>query len=65
MKSTICLIVATMLVGTLVGCEPVYYDRQYRPAYSSTAYGYGYGYPSSSTYYSRGDYYRHYNGIDR
>jgi hypothetical protein len=57
-----------MLVGTLVGCEPVYYDRQNRSAYPSSGYGYGYGsgygYYPSRNYNSRGDYYRHYNGID-
>jgi hypothetical protein len=67
MKSTISLIVATMLVGTLVGCEPAYYDRhENRSAYPSSGYGYGsgYGYYPSRNYNSRGDYYRHYNGID-
>jgi hypothetical protein len=65
MRSAIWLILATGLVGALVGCEPVYYDRhENRSAYPSSGYGYSYGYHPSNTYYSRGDYYRHYNGID-
>jgi hypothetical protein len=64
MKSIICLAVATALVGTLVGCEPTYNDRYgYRYDTAPSGYGYGYGYPSSRTYQSRDDYYRHYNGI--
>jgi len=63
MRSAIWLILATGLVGALVGCEPVYYDgHEKRSAYPWP--GHGYSYHPSRTYYSRGDYYRHYNGID-
>ena len=37
--------------------------RIYLPVRPGCGYGYGYGYPSSRTYQSRDDYYRHYNGI--
>ena len=71
MKSVIFLVLATTLAGTLGGCGYSYEDRQYAAYqrqtdegfYDRTAYAVPYG-GSHRVYYSRYDYYRHYNGID-
>ncbi len=59
MKSIICLVVATMLMAGLAGCA---YEQH--TEYARAGYTNDYGYSTGKHYQSRGDYYRHYNGID-
>ena len=70
MKTVIFLALATTLAGTLAGCGVSYEDRQYAAYQRHTDEGfydriaYAQPYTPARTYYSRDDYYRHYNGID-
>jgi hypothetical protein len=71
MKTVIFLALATTLAGTLAGCGVSYEDRQYAAYQRHTDEGFYdrsyYAVPYGGTqrvYYSRDDYYRHYNGID-
>ena len=69
MKSVIFLALATALMGALAGCEP-YGNPEYAAYQRHTDEGfynrdaYAQPYTPARTYYSRDDYYRHYNGID-
>jgi hypothetical protein len=60
MKSIICLVATTLLTAGLAGCAYEEHHDYARAGYYSNDYGY---YPEHH-YGSRGDYYRHYNGID-
>jgi hypothetical protein len=64
MKTVIFLALATALTGALSGCTP-YGDSRYAAYQRHTDEGF-YTPPSAPqrSYYSRDDYYRHYNGID-
>jgi len=57
MKSIICLVATTLLTA---GCAYEEHQDYARAGYYSNDHGY---YPEHH-YGSRGDYYRHYNGID-
>jgi hypothetical protein len=59
MKSVICLAVATLLAASLGACS---YEEHHD--YARAGYSNDYGYYPQKHYDSRGDYYRHYNGID-
>jgi hypothetical protein len=64
MKTVIFLVVATALGGALSACAP-YGDSRYAAYQRHTDEGF-YTPPTAPqrSYYSRDDYYRHYNGID-
>jgi hypothetical protein len=64
------IVAAAALAVALTGCGDPYYPRygNSQPYYSSSGYSYapsGYSYvpASNSSYSSRSDYYRNYNGI--
>ncbi|HTR87369.1 MAG TPA: hypothetical protein VMI56_22995 [Reyranella sp.] len=57
MKRLLLLATVAALGFGLAGCEVGYTEHT---AYVPDDYGYVHGH----TYYSQGDYYRHYNGID-
>jgi hypothetical protein len=60
MKSIICLVAATLLTAGLAGCAYEDHQEYARSGYYTNDYGYS----PDRQYQSRGDYYRHYNGID-
>jgi hypothetical protein len=60
MRSIICLAVAMLLTAGVSACSYEEHNDTARAGYYNSDYGY---YPERH-YYSRGDYYRHYNGID-
>ncbi len=60
MRSIICLAVATLLTAGVSACSYEEHHEYARAGYDNSDYGY---YPERH-YQSRGDYYRHYNGID-
>jgi hypothetical protein len=70
MRQISCIAGAAALAVALAGCGDPYYPRygNSQPYYSQSGYGYapsGYAYvpASDSSYGSRSDYYRNYNGI--
>jgi len=70
MRTLTYIVGAAALAVALAGCGDPYYPRYgySQPYYSSSGYGYArseYAYvpASNSSYSSRGDYYRNYNGI--
>ena len=59
MRSIICLAVAMLLTAGVSACT---YEEHHE--YARAGYYNDYGYFPERHYESRGDYYRHYNGID-
>ena len=59
MRSIICLAVAMLLTAGVSACSYEQHDYARAGYYNSDA-----GYYPERHYQSRGDYYRHYNGID-
>ena len=60
MRSIICLAIVALLTAGVSACSYQEHQEYARAGY----YNNDNGYFPERPYYSRGDYYRHYNGID-
>ena len=61
MRSIVCLAIAALLTAGVSACS---YEEHHEYARAPGYYTNDYGYYPEKHYYSEGDYYRHYNGID-